>query len=574
MLLKEFYKKEWWRYLLGILVLLVVDYIQVIIPQKIGQIFDILNTNSSMDYLKILISSILFLAFGLVLGRFLWRIFIFGSARLFQYKTIDKMFSRIITLDQNFFDKWRTGDLMTRFTSDTQMARRLTGNAVIMLVDTTFMTILTIYKMNQEVSWKLTLVSILPLPFIALVSLILGKLIHKKFIELQESTSDLSNITEESIAGMNVIKVFSNHKTIQKLFEKKAKRNYDAQISLIKVWGFMFPVIMFLGALATILVFRYGGEMVITKQITLGNFIATNQYVGMLVWPMMAFGWLVNIIQRGKTSVKRIEEVLEQKSSIEDPKYISKNFNGVIKIKNLTFKYPETERNVLKNISLDINSGEMVAFVGKIGSGKSTLSKLITKLYKVKNDSIFIDDVDINKLNSKFIRDNIAYVPQDTFLFSMPIKDNIMFSNTDSSKNYKKYTKIANVHEDINALDKGYDTQVGERGVSLSGGQRQRVTIARALAKDSKMIILDDCLSAVDTETEEKIIKNLREEIKNRTILVISHRLKAVKEADKIFVFEDGTIIEQGNHEELINLNGTYYSMYQKQLIEEKLKEE
>jgi len=538
------------------------------------KIFDALNTSSSMEYLKILIFSILFLAFGLVLGRFLWRIFIFGSARLFQYKTIDKMFSRIITLDQDFFDKWRTGDLMTRFTSDTQMARRLTGNAVIMLVDTTFMTILTIYKMNQEVSWKLTLISILPLPFIALVSLILGKLIHKKFIELQESTSDLSNITEESIAGMNVIKVFSNHETMQKLFEKKAKRNYNAQISLIKVWGFMFPVIMFLGALATILVFRYGGEMVITNKITLGNFIATNQYVGMLVWPMMAFGWLVNIIQRGKTSVKRIEEVLEQKSSIKDPEYLSKTFNGTIKIKNLTFKYPETKRDVLKNISLNIKSGEMIAFVGKIGSGKSTLSKLITKLYKINDNSIFIDDTDINNLNSKFIRDNIAYVPQDTFLFSMPIKDNIMFSNTKSSKNYEKYTKIANVHEDIKTLDKGYDTQVGERGVSLSGGQRQRVTIARALAKDSKMIILDDCLSAVDTETEEKIIKNLREEIKNRTILVISHRLKAVKEANKIFVFDDGEIIEQGTHKELLALKGLYYSMYQKQLIEEKLKEE
>ncbi|UYP00076.1 ABC transporter ATP-binding protein/permease [Oceanotoga sp. DSM 15011] len=575
LLIKDFLKKYWWRYSIGILFLIVVDIIQIYIPKQIGNIIDVLEIpNFQMNDIKKLILGIIFLAFGLVIGRFLWRIFIIGAARLFQFKTINKMFDHIIELDQNFYDKWRTGDLMTRFTSDTNQIERLMGPAVIMLVDTLFMSIFTIIAMGNFVNWKLTFLAIIPLPLIAIISLFFGKVIHKKFTQLQEDTSELSNITEESVAGVDVIKLYSNKKTMEDIFNKRSKRYYDSYISLIRIWGLMFPLVMLLGAMATLFVFFFGGKMVIMNDITLGQFIMTNQYVGMLIWPMMAFGFLINNIQRGRASLKRINNVLEQKSLINEPEMKQMEFTGNYQIKDLNFNYPENERKVLKNINMNIKQGDMIAFVGRVGSGKSTVAKLMAKIYPVDKGKIIIDDKDINDINGKSIRDHVSYVPQDNFLFSMTIRENISFSNKKLEPKAENYAKMASVHGDILNIENGYETVVGERGVTLSGGQRQRVSIARALAKKSEIIILDDCLSAVDTETEEAIIKNLRKEIKNKTIIVISHRLKAVKDSDKIYVFEDGQIIEEGNHNQLMDKKSVYHSMYMKQLIEDKLGEE
>lgn len=575
MIIKSYLKKYWWKYALGIIFLLVVDYIQIIIPKRIGSIIDYIGSDSwDLDHLKILVLGIVMLAAGMAIGRFFWRYFIIGAARLFQYQTINTMFNHIIDLDQNFYDKWRTGDLMTRFTSDTNQVERMMGPAVIMFVDTLFMTIMTVIAMGTFVEWRLTFLSILPLPIIAIISLFFGKVIHKRFLEVQESTSDLSNITEESLSGMDVIKLYANKETMKKIFNKSSKDYYDSYIKLIKIWGLMNPLVTFLGSLSQLFVFFFGGKMVINGEITLGDFIMTNQYVGMLIWPMMAFGFLVNNIQRGRASLKRINNVLDQERSVIEPEKKDFNFKGHFIIKNLNFKYPTSERKILKDINIEIKPGEMVAFVGKVGSGKSTVAKLLAKLYQVKDNSIFIDGQDINNIHGEIIRENVSYVPQDNFLFSMSIRENIAFSNMDLSSRAEEYAKKANVDKDLKNLEKGYETIVGERGVTLSGGQRQRVTIARALAKKSKVIILDDCLSAVDTETEERIIKNLREETIGKTIIVISHRLKAVKDSNNIYVFEDGEIIENGNHDELLSKKGIYAEMYKKQLIEEKLEEE
>ncbi|WP_205742395.1 ABC transporter ATP-binding protein [Geotoga petraea] len=575
LLITNYLKKYWWRYALGIVFLLVVDYIQIIIPRRIGSIIDYIETDSwNLDHLKILVLSIIMLATGLVIGRFFWRFFIIGAARLFQYKTINTMFTHIIELDQNFYDKWRTGDLMTRFTSDTRQLERMMGPAVIMMVDTLFMTVMTVIAMGTFVDWELTFLSILPLPIIAIISLFFGRIIHKRFTEVQESTSDLSNITEESLSGMDVIKLYANKDTMKKLFNNSSKDYYDSYIKLIRIWGLMHPLVTFLGSLAQLFVFFFGGKMVINGEITLGDFIMTNQYVGMLIWPMMAFGFLVNNIQRGRASLKRITNVLDQERTVIEPEKKNFDFKGHFVVKNLNFKYPTSERKILKNVNLEIKPGEMIAFVGKIGSGKSTLAKLLTKLYQVEDNSIFIDNEDINNIHGEIIRENVSYVPQDNFLFSMSIRENIAFSNIDLAPKAEEYAEKASVDKDLKNLEKGYETIVGERGVTLSGGQRQRVTIARALAKKSKVIILDDCLSAVDTETEEKIIKNLREETIGKTIIVISHRLKAVKNSNKIYVFEDGKICESGTHNELLEKDGIYADMYQKQMIEEKLEEE
>jgi len=574
LLIKEFIKKYWWRYLIGILFLITVDIIQLFIPRQIGSIVDILNTQSpNLNQVKTLVFGIIMLALGLGIGRVFWRISIIGAARLFEYKSWKKMFNHIIGLDQDFFDKWRTGDLMTRFTSDVLMLRRMMGMSVIMLVDTITMTTLTLFAMGTFVNWRLTFLSVLPLPLIAIISLFFGRFIHRRFRELQEKTSELSNITEENVSGVDVVKLYSNYDTMQEIFDNKSQEFYNSYIRLVKVWGLMFPLAMLVGQLATIFVFNFGGPMVINNQITLGDFIMTNQYIGMLIWPMMAVGNLINLIQRGRASLRRVNEVLEQKNSIKEPPRKDVEFQGHYQINHLTFKYPGSQRIVLKDVNMNINPGEMVAFVGRIGSGKSTLAKLLVKLYPVERGQIFLDGKDINDVNGEFIRDYVSYVPQDSFLFSMTIRENIAFSDEKMEDKVEEFAKLSHVHDDIMSFENKYDTIVGERGATLSGGQRQRVTIARALAKRSKMIILDDCLSAVDTETEEEIIKTLRQQAKGKTIVVISHRLKAVKNADQIYVFDDGQIVENGNHNQLISREGIYYSMYMKQLIEKNLEE-
>ncbi|AEX86295.1 ABC-type multidrug transport system, ATPase and permease component [Marinitoga piezophila KA3] len=575
-IIKEFVKKNWWRYLIGIIFLLMIDYFQIFIPKKIGGIIDNLKNIENMNVIKTYIISMLTLAVSIMIGRFIWRFFIFGTSRLFEFKTANKMFGHILDQSYDFYDKWRTGDLMTRFTEDLNSVRMAMGPSIVMMIDTLFMSSITIYAMINFVNLKLTIYSLLPLPIIGLITLFFGKTIRKLFKHLQKTISDLSDHTEESYAGIHVVKVFSLEKTMLKRFNDRSQKYYDAQMSLIKTWGLMFPLIQFLASMSGVIAIYLGGKMVINEEITFGQLIMFYSYIGMLVWPMMAIGWVVNVLQRGKASYQRLMEIMKSKSNVPEPEKIDENykFKGKIEIKNLNFKYPGTDKIVLKNINMNIEPGEMVAFVGKIGSGKSTIAKLLLKFYPVEDGKIFIDGIDINKLHSKVIRDNIAYVPQESFLFSMPIEDNISFAHPEQVEKAPEFAKIANVHEDILELPEKYKTLVGERGVTLSGGQKQRVSIARALAKDASFIILDDCLSAVDTETEEAIINNLRNNVINKTMIVISHRLKAVRNADKIFVFDDGEIIESGTHQELMALEGVYYGMYMKQLIEEKLEEE
>lgn len=575
-IIKEFVKKNWWRYLIGVLFLLIIDYLQIFIPKRIGSIIDYLKVFEDFDVIKSYIFSILFLAFSIMIGRFIWRFFIFGTSRLFEFKVANNIFSHILDQSYDFFDKWRTGDLMTRFTEDLNAVRMAIGPAIVMIVDTVFMSTITIIAMINFVNPKLTLYSLIPLPIIGLITLFFGRLIRNLFKNLQKTISDLSDHTEESYAGIHVVKVFSLENTMKKRFNERSKKYYDAQMKLIKTWGLMFPLIQFFASLSSVLAIYFGGKMVINEEITFGQLVMFYSYIGMLVWPMMAVGWVTNIIQRGKASYGRLMEILNSKSNVPEPENISNDFKfkGNIKINNLNFKYPNTEKYALKNINMEIKPGEMIAFVGKIGSGKSTLPKLLLKFYPVEKDTIYIDGYDINDIHSKIIRDNISYVPQESFLFSMAIEDNISFAHPEEVEKASFYAKIANVHEDIMDLPEKYKTLVGERGVTLSGGQKQRVSIARALAKNAPFIILDDCLSAVDTETEEAIINNLRNNVINKTMIVISHRLKAVRNADKIYVFDNGEIIEHGSHEDLLALEGAYYSMYMKQLIEEKLEEE
>jgi len=342
---------------------------------------------------------------------------------------------------------------------------------------------------------------------------------------------------------------------------------------LVKVWGLFFPLIELFASLGTVFALFYGGRLVITGQISLGQFIAFTQYLGLLVWPMIAVGWVINIIQRGRASYKRLNWIAEQVSEVQEPAVPEKaDLNKEIEIRDLSFSYPGSEKQALKNITLTIEKGKTVAFVGQTGSGKSTLGKLLVKMYSVPAGKIVIGGKDINALSMKDIRDQVSYVPQETFLFSATIEENIAFSHDAYSiEEVQSYAKLAAVHDNIADFPEGYRTLVGERGITLSGGQKQRVAIARALMKKTPVVILDDCLSAVDVETEMHILRSLESEIADRTTILVSHRLKAVATADLIVVFENGRIAESGTHAELLERSGMYATLYKKQLLEEEI---
>jgi len=573
-LIKEFLKKRWPFYLAGILTLIVVDTLQLFVPKFISRAVDGLNVETpDVSLAKLMALGIIGIAVGMFITRFLWRIFIIGSARKFTYEARKVLYDKILSLDMSFFDKHRSGDLMAHFTNDMNNIERMFGPGIVMMVDAIFMSSITLFFMATSVGWHLTLIAIIPLPIIAFISLTFGKFIYRRSRKVQDTFSDLSGFTEETIDGIRVVKTFSILPKFQEIFSNRAFNNFSATISLIKVWGIMWPLIHFVSSLSYFLTIVYGGPMVVNSKITLGEFFAFNNYIGMIVWPLTAFGWVINILQNGRASYSRIKKILDTQSTVKEPsKPVKIDKIKSIIIKKLDYSYPNANRLVLKSIDMIIEEGQLVGIVGTVGSGKSTIVKIISKLYPVERGHVFINGVDINDISSETVRTKISYVPQETFLFSTSVKNNISFAldNFDEWK-VKEFAMMSAVHKDIENFPKGYDTIVGERGVTLSGGQKQRITIARALMRDADVYIFDDCLSAVDPETEEQIIKSLRKSMQNKTMVIITHRLKVLQDADMIYVFDDGEIVERGKHNELLQNEGLYARMFRKQLIEEEL---
>jgi len=573
-LIKEFLKKRWPFYLAGILTLIVVDTLQLFVPKFISRAVDGLNVETpDVSLAKLMALGIIGIAVGMFITRFLWRIFIIGSARKITYEARKVLYDKILSLDMSFFDKHRSGDLMAHFTNDMNNIERMFGPGIVMMVDAIFMSSITLFFMATSVGWHLTLIAIIPLPIIAFISLTFGKFIYRRSRKVQDTFSDLSGFTEETIDGIRVVKTFSILPKFQEIFSNRAFNNFSATISLIKVWGIMWPLIHFVSSLSYFLTIVYGGPMVVNSKITLGEFFAFNNYIGMIVWPLTAFGWVINILQNGRASYSRIKKILDTQSTVKEPsKPVKIDKIKSIIIKKLDYSYPNANRLVLKSIDMIIEEGQLVGIVGTVGSGKSTIVKIISKLYPVERGHVFINGVDINDISSETVRTKISYVPQETFLFSTSVKNNISFAldNFDEWK-VKEFAMMSAVHKDIENFPKGYDTIVGERGVTLSGGQKQRITIARALMRDADVYIFDDCLSAVDPETEEQIIKSLRKSMQNKTMVIITHRLKVLQDADMIYVFDDGEIVERGKHNELLQNEGLYARMFRKQLIEEEL---
>lgn len=567
------YKK---RYFIGIAFLIAVDFLQLVPPKIMGALTDGLSLGT-VDR-KGIITSILYIiviAALIAIGRFMWRVYVNGTSRRVEYDIRNQFFSHIQTLSSTFYDERKTGDLMALATNDLNAVRNSMGPGVIMFFDAIVLTIATVVIM-LSINVPLTFLSLMPLPFLALASRYFGKKIHKKFTKVQSCFSKLTDMVQENFSGIRIVKAFVQEEKEYEKFMADNDKNFDANMEFIKIWGVFSPLVEFISSISFALLIIFGGTRVIMGDISLGDFITFNMYLGNLVWPMMAIGWVINNLQRGLASLERIEEVLHVKTDIFDKNvHDEEHLNGDIVIQNLSFKYEKSERPVLKDINLKIKEGSTLGIVGKTGSSKSTLISLLVRLYNVDDNKIYIGGKDINRISLNSLRHNIGYVSQDPFLFSATMAENVSLAFNDvDMKKVEDATKLADIYDNISEFPDGFNTIVGERGTTLSGGQKQRSSIARALIKNPDILILDDCLSAVDAKTEAKILQNLKNVLKNRTSIIVSHRISAIKDADDIIVLDDGAIVQHGTHEELKQQEGIYKDIYEKQQIEEEIMKE
>ncbi len=574
--LKDFFKEHKSNYFFGIIWLILIDAVQLLVPQILRDVTNLLQ--QGLLTIQILIKyCILILLTGLIIaiGRYFWRIYIFGNSRKLEYHLRDMLFNHLLTLSPNYYNTHSTGDLMAHATNDIDAVRASLGQGIIMFVDAIFLTTLSVIMMIKTTNLKLTIIALFTLPFITIAVGKFGKIIHKRFRSVQEAFSNFTDTTRENFSGIRVIKSFVQEELALEEFSSANKNNLEKNMELVKVSGIFHPLIQFVASLSFLVVIVYGSKLVILDTISLGDFIAFNNYLSLLIWPMMAIGFVINIIQRGIASMERINVILEEKPEIVDSNDAVPltNVKGKIEFKNVYFKYPNSQSYVLEDINFTIEEGNTLAIVGRTGSGKTTIVNLLLRLYETDKGTILLDDIDIKNIQIKSLRDNISYVPQDNFLFSSSIKDNIGFAFDEKIPDEQiiSAAKVAEVYDNIIEFPNGFDTILGERGVTLSGGQKQRIAIARAIAKDGPILILDDSLSSVDTETEEKILNNLENMMGEKTIIIISHRISTVKNADQIIVLDNGKIIERGNHESLLKIDGLYRYLYEKQLLEEKV---
>lgn len=502
---------------------------------------------------------------------FLMRQTIVIMSRFIEYDLKNEIYNHYQNLSLAFFKRNNTGDLMARITEDVSQVRMYIGPAVLYAVNLMVLFPMVIFKMIQ-VSPSLTTYVLLPLPILSITIYQVSRLINIRSLKVQKQLSHLSTFVQEGFSGIRVLKAYAKEDQWGKAFEKETESYKETSLELVQIQAVFFPTMLTLIGLSTVLTVYIGGKQAMAGTITTGNIAEFIIYINLLTWPVAAIGWITSIIQRAAASQTRINEFLNTEPEIVNNSHELLQLNGGITFKDVEFVYPDSGMKALDGVSFDVKPGESLAILGRTGSGKSTIASLITRTYDINKGSLLLDGKPIHNLNLDTIRSSIGYVPQDVFLFSDSISSNISFG-IDSDENLEKRVhtaaKQADIFDNILEFPFGFQTKVGERGITLSGGQKQRISIARAIIRDPQILIFDDCLSAVDTETEEKILAHLKDLMKGKTTVIISHRVSSVKHADQIIVLDKGTVIERGAHQELLKRDGAYASLYQKQLLED-----
>ena len=577
--ISRYVKRHGLQYILGIAALFAVDLMNVYIPRYTGEITDGLEAQTlDMDGVLGLILRILILGAIVALGRFFWRYFIFGASRSIEKEMRNDLFAHLETLSMRYYNEHKTGDLMAHFTNDLQSIRMFLGPTVITAFDATVMLVLVLGQMILYVDEKLTCIAVLPLILIIFGDYFYGKLMHRRFIRKQKAFSDLTDQVQEAVSGIRVIKAFvQEHKELA-VFAVTNKNNQEKNLSVVRLQALFVPLLDLIVGASSLLTLLYGGYLAIDGTISLGQFVAFNSYIGMLVWPMIAAGECITYVSQGLASLKRIMTISQEQPDIVDGAEVKpvEHLEGDLVFDHLTFSYPgESNAPALSDICLHVEKGSTLAVLGRTGSGKTTLANLLMRLYDVKPGMIRIDGHALKQIPLRVLRGDIAYVPQDNFLFSDTLENNIAFGVAEKDPEaVRQAARDACIHDNIMDFPDNYQTMVGERGVTLSGGQKQRSSIARALLKNSPILILDDALSAVDTDTEEQILRNLKANRQGKTTLIIAHRISTIQNADHILVLDEGKIAEYGTHEELMDRHGLYRSIYDKQQLEKQLSEE
>ena len=573
--LNNFLLKYKGRLILGLIITVVSRVFSLVTPRLVGDsmtsIENYLNIESvTPDELKevLFTNIILIIGASLISGffTFLMRQTIINVSRFIEFDVKNQIFSHYQSLDQLFYKKNRTGDLMNRISEDVSKVRMYYG-PVLMYGTNAIILFIVIISYMFSVAPKLTIYSLIPLPVLSIFIYKISDLINKKSTKVQESLSDLSTYSQESFSGISVLKSFNIQDLIFNKFDKYAFESFKNNLSLAKIQAWFFPIILFLIGLSNLIVIFIGGKEYIDGNIEIGVVAEFIIYVNMLTWPVTLVGWVTSIVKQAEASQKRINEFLDSKSSLKNGNLkMTKNQTKDIIFKNVSFEYDQTGIKIFNSFNLKIEEGKTIGIVGKVGSGKTSLLDLISRIYDPSSGDIFIGDKNLKSLELNELRRNISYVPQNNFLFSESIQKNIEFGNPSATKDeVKRAAMLSEIDSEILKFKKGYETILGERGVTLSGGQVQRLSIARSFIKDSEIYLFDDCFSSLDSDTEDRIIKNLNNNFKGKTLLIVSHRVSCVKNADKIIVLEKGSIIQEGTHNDLIKNEGFYKDLYIKQ---------
>ena len=572
--LKQYFVQNRWPIALGLMCLLIVDFLQLLIPLVIKKVIDILTMKTATA--QILIQQgmiILGLALMIAIFRYVWRYFLLGHSRKVEEALRNRIYGHLQTLSLSFYHKTKTGDLMARAINDINAIRMATGMGLVALTDGIVLGIAAIGFM-LSINVRLTLIALIPAPIIIVLTRILTRRMSTGFENAQKTFADLTERAREVFAGIRVIKAYNRESWAHQNIEEEGQRYISVNMGLAKTLAFFFPMMVIFTNIGLAIVIWLGGRLTILGNITTGDFVAFISYLNLLTWPMMAMGWVTNLVQRGSASMRRINGILDELPEISDSAQSIHipQIRGKIEIKGLSFTHPGQSFYALKDIHLKIEAGDTIAVVGRVGAGKTTLLQTITRLLDAPAGTIFVDGWNVRQIPLQTLRKNIGFVTQEVFIFSDTIRNNVLFGRTGVSQDHlETVLRAADIFEDIKNLEKGLDTFLGERGSTLSGGQRQRLTIARALILDPPILILDDALSMVDTRTEERILNQVLSLRRNKTNLIVSHRISTISRAERIAVLDRGELVELGTHENLLEKGGIYTTLYEKQVIAEEL---